>query len=77
MTDNKQKLFEILNQFGVPDGDENYFDYIKQRVDEIDALYHRDCGKCRHLSNVLYCLENDANCTWAGTTIDKFEEATE
>lgn len=78
--DNKQKLCELLGEVSmcwteIPKGVFKS-ERVMEIADEIDALYYRDCGKCK---NYNYDDEKCDNCRYYdsryGLTSDNYEEA--
>lgn len=81
--DNKQKLCELLGEVSmcwteIPKGVFKS-ERVSEIADEIDALYHRDCGKCKYYLKEPDIHARCSNCInfkiLFSNRVDHYEEA--
>lgn len=73
--DNKQKIIDVLEKYWRSSAEMNGISevYFPEVVDEIDVLYHRDCGKCIYLVHTPDSIDCCIGCKWSSQ--DRYKEA--
>lgn len=75
--DNKQKIYELLGEVSMCWTELPKGIFRSERVleiaNEIDALYHRDCGKCIYLVHTPDSVDCCIGCKWSSQ--DRYKEA--